>query len=97
MVLFTKRSKVVKSYAAELNQPLQLTKCAEEQINVKGSGYSAGPSQIVPRGYSTGPGQIVPRLFNRTRLNSYNALICYLTGPKNFMLSCCSVLNSIPV
>ena len=51
-----------------------------------GSGYSAGPGQIVPRGYSTGPGQIVPRLFSRTRLNSYNALIGYLTGPKMFML-----------
>ena len=37
-----------------------------------GSGYSAGPGQIVPRGYSTGPGQIDPRLFSRTRLNSYN-------------------------
>ena len=41
--------------------------------NFFGSGYSAGPGQIVPRGYSTGPGQIVPRLFSRTRLNSYNA------------------------
>ena len=51
-----------------------------------GSGYSAGPGQIVPRGYSAGPGQIVPRLFSRTRLNSYNALIGYITGPKFFML-----------
>ena len=41
--------------------------------NYLGSGYSAGPSQIVTRGYSTGPGQIVPRLFSRTWLNSYNA------------------------
>ena len=51
-----------------------------------GSGYSAGPNQIVPRGYSTGPGQIVPRLFSWVRLNSYNALIGYLTRPKCFML-----------
>ena len=29
-------------------------------VYFKGSGYSAGPGQIVPRGYSTGPGQIVP-------------------------------------
>ena len=52
-----------------------------------GSGYSAGPGQIVPRGYSTGPGQLVQRLFSRTQLNSYNALIGYLTGPNCFMLN----------
>ena len=51
----------------------------------EGSGDSAGPGQIVPRGYSIGPGQIVTRLFSRTRRNSYNALIGYLTGPKIFM------------
>ena len=49
-------------------------------------GYSARPGQIVPMGYSTGHGQIVAGLFSRTRLNSYDALICYLTRPKIFML-----------
>ena len=62
--------------------------CVTADILTKnlGSGYSAGPGQIVPRGYSTGPGQIVPRLFSRVQLNSYNALTGYLTGPKIFML-----------
>ena len=49
-----------------------------------GSGYTAGPGQIVPRGYSTGPGQKDPRLFSRTQLNSYKALTGNLTGPKCF-------------
>ena len=58
----------------------------DNQWLLKGSGYSAGPGQIVYRGYSTGPGQIAPRIFSRVRLNSYNALIGYLTGPECFML-----------
>ena len=41
----------------------------------KGSGYSAGSSQIFPRGYSTRPSQI----------SLDNAFIGYLTGPKIFM------------
>ena len=70
----------------ELSQFLGWAKSKDHFGKKKGSGYSAGPGQIVPRGYSTGPGQIVPRLFSQTRLNSYNALIGYLTGPTIFML-----------
>ena len=48
-------------------KPIVLTYAFTKQDYYLGSGYSAGPGQIVPRGYSTGPGQIVP--------------IDYLAGP----------------
>ena len=65
---------------------------------LEGSGSRlAGPGQIVPRGYSTGPGQIVTRLFSRTRLNSYKALIGYLTRPKFFMLKFLRNLDLFPL
>ena len=44
-------------------------------VNVKGSGYFAGPGKIAPRSYFAGPGKIVP---------SYIGLIGYFAGPNTY-------------
>ena len=76
-------STISNTASSSINYPLIKTTFECSSYFKLGSGYSAGPGQIVLRGYSAGPGQIVHRLFSR---NSYNALIGYLTGPKIFML-----------
>ena len=77
---------VTRGYSAGPGQTVPRGYSAEPGQTVP-RGYSAEPGQIVPMGYSAGPGQIVPTLFSRTRLNSYNALVGYLTGPKILCIS----------